>query len=503
MPLDRHLCYDGCEQTISHALADVAGKDEIWMKQAFYKPEDGWSGDYIPFYWEGKFRLFYLLDRHAPRGHLDGIAWHLVETRDFVHFDPKGVVVPFGTEDEQDRCVYTGSVLRAQNRFHLFYTGHNPLLRQKGLPEQKVMHALSDDLLHWEKTPAHTFEAAEGYEKHDWRDPFVFYDASDRLYHMLLAARLNRGAGPRRGCTAHLTSPDLIAWTAQAPLWAPESYYTHECPDLFRMGEWYYLIFSEFSDVNRTRYVMSRSLYGPWVAPQHDVFDTRPFYAAKSCTDGQKRYLFGWVSTREDETDFSGFRWAGSLAVHELYQLPGGELACREPETVAAAWRKNASALAFEGAPAAGAAAARREDGMAVCYSAQDLPGSFRLEADMLFDAGTHSFGLLLRADPQADTAYALEFEPAAHRVEFKMKPRLNYRQFNDEGLSCVLDMEAGKPIHLSVTVDGSILVAYIDGRVAFSARMYALRGGKLGLYSLHGGVSAQSVTVSTTMDDE
>lgn len=125
--------------------------------QAFYKPSDGWSGDYIPFYWNGKFRLFYLLDRHAPRGHLDGISWNLVETEDFVHFDPKGVMLPYGTEDEQDRCVYTGSVLRAQGRFHIFYTGHNPFLRQRGLPEQKVMHAVSDDLYHWTKLPEHTF----------------------------------------------------------------------------------------------------------------------------------------------------------------------------------------------------------------------------------------------------------------------------------------------------------------------------------------------------------
>ncbi len=471
-------------------------------KHIFFKPSDGWSGDYIPFYWDGKFRLFYLLDKHDPRGHLDGISWNLVETTDFVHFDPKGVMLPFGSEDDQDRCVYTGSVLRAQDKFHIFYTGHNPFLRQKGMPEQKVMHAISDDLHHWTKLPEHTFQAIDGYEIHDWRDPFVFFDDSDHLYHMLLAARLNQGVLPRRGCTAHLTSDDLIHWNIREPLWAPNSYFTHECPDLFKMGNWYYLIFSEFSDSNRTRYVMSKSMYGPWIAPQQDVFDTRPYYAAKSYSDGDKRYLFGWISTRTDETDFSGFRWAGSLCVHELYALPNGELACREPETIAASWRKNQRPLNFEKNSAAGDVFVSHPYGTAVCYSCDELPSSYRFEADIAFQPNTHNFGLLLRADPEADTAYALNFEPSAHRVEFFMKPRLNYRNFNDEGLNRVFDMEPNRFFHLTITVNDTIAVAYIDDRIAFSTRMYSLKGDRLGVYALHGGVTLRNVRISDRQND-
>lgn len=463
------------------------------MKQAFYKPTDGWSGDYIPFYWDGKFRLFYLLDKHEPRGHLDGIPWCLVETTDFVNFDPKGVVIPFGTEEDQDRCIYTGSVLRAQDKFHIFYTGHNPFLRKKGLPEQKVMHAVSDDMYNWTKLHEHTFQASEGYEIHDWRDPFVFFDDADNLYHMLLAARLDKGAAPRRGCTAHLTSKDLISWTLRDPLWAPESYFTHECPDLFKMGDWYYMIFSEFSDINRTRYVMSKSMYGPWTAPQNDVFDTRPYYAAKSCSDGDKRYLFGWISTRMNEDDFSGFRWAGSLAVHELYQLENGELACSEPETIAQSWKANQRALAFEG----GTLSVCNKYGTSVAYTTEDMPSTYRFEADVSFEEDTHDFGLLLRADPEADTGYALSFMPGASRIEFFIKPRLNYKHYHDEGMNRVFQMVAGKKYHLTVTVDDTIAVAYINDEIAFSARMYSVKGSKLGIYALHGGMTLHNPRIS------
>lgn len=466
-------------------------------QHVFFTPKDGLSGDYIPFYWDGAFRLFYLLDRYGSRSHLDGISWNLVETKDFVNFDSQSVMLPFDAEDQQDRCVYTGSVLRAQDKFHIFYTGHNPLLRKKGLPEQKVMHAVSDDLHHWQKLPEHTFQAAAGYEIHDWRDPFVFFDDADGLYHMLLAARVTEGAPTRRGCTAHLTSTDLVQWKAVEPLWLPKSYFTHECPDLFKMGDWYYMIFSEFSDANRTHYVMSKSPYGPWVAPQQDVFDTRAYYAAKSCTDGQKRYLFGWVASRSDNTDFSPFRWAGSLAVHELYALENGELACREPESIARAWKSGEQPLPFMGTEAAGFAHLRNPHGTAVCYAAVDTPDRFRFEADMTLDPGTHDAGILLRADAETDIAYALKFEPDAHRVEFFIKPRLNYRHFNDEGLNRVFHMPEAKPFHLSLTVDRSIAVAYIDHKIAFSMRICSLTGKQFGFWALHGGLKVENAKIS------
>ena len=465
------------------------------QKHIFYKPEEGWSGDYIPFYWDGAFRLFYLLDEHKPNGHLDGIPWCLVETKDFVHFEPQGVMLPYGGVEDQDRCVYTGSVIHALDRFHIFYTGHNPYLREKGLPEQKIMHAVSDDLHHWTKIPEHTFQAPDGFEVNDWRDPFVFYDEDDERYHMLLAARLAEGTAPRRGCTAHMTSTDLVTWEPQKPLWMPESYYTHECPDLFKIDNWYYLIFSEFSDINRTRYVMSRSLEGPWIAPQQDVFDTRPYYAAKSCTDGKKRYLFGWISTRDDETDFSGFRWAGSLAVHELYAKENGELACKEPESIAAAWKKDERPLAFEGD-------ASRADGTAVIYAEEPLPEACRIEMDFAFDTGTHDFGLLLRADPETDTGYALNFEPDAYRVEFFIKPRLNYRNFVADGLTRVFHMQPEAKHHLTVIVDGTIAVAYIDNEIAFSMRMYSLKGTRLGIFARHGGLTVSDARISTHLSD-
>src|SRR5262249_13307817 len=123
----------------------------------------------------------------------------------------------------------------------------------------------------------------------------------------------------------------LEHWALREPLWAPELYITHECPDLFRIGEWWYLLYSTYSERSVTHYRMSRSLQGPWLAPAVDTFDARAYYAAKSAGVGHQRYLFGWLPTRTHEKDDGEWNWGGQLVVHELLQGPEGLLALRAP----------------------------------------------------------------------------------------------------------------------------------------------------------------------------
>jgi beta-fructofuranosidase len=190
-----------------------------------------------------------------------------------------------------------------------------------------------------EKNPEHTFFApADKYEPHDWRDAFVFWNEDAKEYNMLLAARFKTGIPRRRGLTALCASKDLVKWEVKEPFYAPALYFTHECPDLFKMGDWWYLLFSEFTDLVRTRYRMSRSLSGPWIIPERDDFDGHAFYAAKTASDGNKRFIFGWNPTREGEKDNGNWQWGGNLVVHEVQQDKNGELTVRVPQTVSNAF---------------------------------------------------------------------------------------------------------------------------------------------------------------------
>ena len=287
----------GAAPDLSEAAISVrAGRPAVPLSDSpsgsrdfFYRPADAWAADFIPYFENGVFHLFFLLDWRDRSRHGEGTPWYRVTTRDFVHFEEHGEMLARGSASDQDLFVFTGSAVRGLGKHHIFYTGHNPHLREAGKPEQGVMHAVSDDGMNtWKKLPGDTFYApAAHFEANDWRDPFVFWNESAGEFWMLLAARLKAGPSRRRGCTALCSSKDLSQWTVREPFWSPGLYYTHECPDLFRMGDWWYLVFSEFSDLVRTRYRMSRSLKGPWLTPKNDYFDGRAFYAAKTASDGE------------------------------------------------------------------------------------------------------------------------------------------------------------------------------------------------------------------------
>jgi beta-fructofuranosidase len=464
-----------------------------------YIPHDGFAADFIPFYWNGAFHLYYLKDYRDVPGHGEGTPWWHLVTRDFVHFEDWGEALPRGPRGSQDLWVFTGSVLEHRGVFHIYYTGHNHHLKEQGLPVQAVLHATSRDLRTWTKDPATAFLAphALGYEPDDWRDPFVFWNAEAGEFWMLLAARKSAGPTRNRGCTALAASTDLQTWAVREPFWAPDAFYTHECPDLFRLGDWWYLVFSEFSDRSTTRYRMSRSLSGPWLAPPNDSFDSRAYYAAKTAGCGDERYVFGWLPTREGETDSGAWQWGGHLVVHQLAQRSDGTLAVRPPAPVLAPF---VQPLTLTPQPVLGTwnlgdALCADATGRLSALSLVSLPDECLVRASITFEPGTAACGLLLRADDALDSYYQLRLEPAAQRMVIDRWPRPGDQPFM---LERPLALAPQQPVHLTVLVDGTCLVVYADDEVALCCRMYEHRTGALGLFVSEGAARFDNLIVST-----
>lgn len=459
----------------------------------FYHPVDGVAGDFIPFYWQGIYHLFYLKDYRDPAGHGEGTPWWHITTRDFVHFDDLGEALPRGSRESQDLAVFTGSVIAAQDMFHIFYTGHNSRFQGTARPVQVVMHATSQDLKTWHKDPDFFLTAPiEAYEKDDWRDPFVFWNEEAGAYWMLLAARKRSGPSRHRGCIALATSPDLIHWTVRPPFWAPDEYYTHECPDLFKMGDWWYLIYSTFSDRCVTHYRMSRHLEGPWLAPVNDTFDDRAFYAAKTAGDGQRRFAFGWLPTRKGEKDSGDWEWGGALVVHELVQRPDGTLVVCPPQEILAAFDRRvapqlAKAILGKWTPEADGSLSTASVGRFSALSLGAMPDECLLEATLTFEPGTAACGLLLRAERQLAHYYQVRLEPARQRLVMDRWPRPGDQPFM---LERPLALRPGAAIHLRAIVSGTSLVVYAacgDDQVALSCRLYDHREGDWGLFVTEG----------------
>lgn len=453
----------------------------------FYRPPNkAVAADVIPFYKDGEFYLFYLKDYRDADAYGEGVPWHLLTTKDFAHYEEHGEVLARGAADEQDLFVFTGSVIAADGRYYLFYTGHNPHLREKGLNEQKILLATSDDCLHFKKEKDFCFASPAGYEIHDWRDPFVFYDETAGLYRMLITARKTEGPFLKKGVTLRASSADLRDWTLdEKPFYEPDNYFAHECPDLFKMGDLWYFVFSEFTDKTTTRYRMSKSPDGPWYTPEHDTFDNRCFYAAKTVSDGDKRYVIGWNPIRDGEKDYAPLQWGGTIVAHELVQNADGTLAVKCPD---AALVQYSRALPLIKQTAHGDV---RDNGgvlslgrFGYCRQAfNELPQNCLITAKFRLDEPGKDFGFFLRMNKEYDLGYYVKLEPSHNRLCFD-------RNFRNGDMPFMIESERFCPVvpgvwnEIKILIEGSLVEVYINDRIAMSARMFDYTTGAFGVYT-------------------
>ena len=453
-------------------------------EKIFYRQGNAATGDIIPFFDCGTFYLYYLHDFRDYEHRGEGIPWYLLKTKNFCSFEECGEAVSRGKPGEQDLFVFTGSVIKSGDVFHVFYTGHNPHKDLTGRPMQGVMHAVSRDGVRFEKTGDEILYAPAGYEPDDWRDPFVFWREDTQKWNMLLAAREEGKPRLRAGCTTLLTSSDLMHWQVEPPFWAPESYFTHECPDLFEWNGWWYLIFSEYNDKCRTRYRKAHSLDGPWLCPEDDVFDGRAYYAAKSVGDGKRRFLTGWIPTKAKD-DHSGWDWGGSLAVHELFQKDNGDLKTAPVKEIEEHWQERVYSM-----PSAAVDGSERFGVRCLNYP---MAESFRLRCKIR-GKGARRFGIVLAYSEADGNGYTYYFEPGNRRFAFDHIPDEHW---------CINDFtsvertvpDAAEHV-LTILVEDEVCVAYVDGAVALCSRMKNRRGNCIALLALDGAAEWSDIAV-------
>jgi beta-fructofuranosidase len=472
------------------------------MTRVFYTPQNAAVGDVIPFFADDEFKIFYLQLSRQPENPEPMPPWYLLGSRDFHQYKDYG---PCGISGG------TGTVLEANGIYHMFYC-----VFPEG--QQVIAHATSSDLLAWEKHPEDDFLADPVfYTPTDWRDPFVFWNEEASEFWMLVSAR-TKSQYNRNGCAGLCVSSDLRTWQTRPPLFAPDLYISAlECPDLFRMGEWWYLVYSTYNDRFATHYRMSRSPSGPWNTPKVDTFDGRAYYAAKTCTDGNRRFLFGWNPTRTENTyhwnppaydgkDFNTWDWGGNLIVHQIEQQADGTLTVLLPESVANIFQQSESielqADLGMWKRVSGGYSVSSPNGFA-CAISETLPSSCLVSVTMQYISGTQRLGAIIRANQSLDKGYFFQIEPHRNRIVFK--PSV----FTDEhggkipphevDLERPLALSSDQVISIKFVIDGSICEVYIDEQVAMSTRIYDLEDGSLGLYVVNGEATFTNIEIKTT----
>jgi beta-fructofuranosidase len=155
-----------------------------------------------------------------------------------------------GAEPFDSGNTWTGSVIRHEGLWYMFYTGS---MASEDSLVQRVGLATSPDLMTWTKHPDNPLISADPqwYEEldltlwHDqaWRDPHVFWDDESGKFHALITGRVNTGAADGRGVIAHAQSSDLIKWDVLPPVTQPGEFGQMEVPQYLHIGGRHYLLF--------------------------------------------------------------------------------------------------------------------------------------------------------------------------------------------------------------------------------------------------------------------
>lgn len=449
----------GGGQTVDKTT-DCKTPSESGSYTTFYKPAIGWFGDPIPFSDNGKFYVFYLQDWRSNFPYLH--PWHMVSSDDLSSFKFEGEIIPCGSLTDQDVALGTGGVIKSREngKYYAFYTGHqwNP---QPGKPIQAVLLTTSSDLKNWTKDKSFFLSiSGDGYDRNEFRDPHVYFDEESGLYKMIVSAKRNDQA-----TLALLTSSDLLNWELQSPLYTDASTGMMECADVFKIGDYWYLTYSNVRD-RRVHYLYSRSQNGPWTAPARSAFDGIAFYAGKTMSDGTDRYLVGWCPTRIG--DGAEDQWGGSMICHRLIANSDGTLRVSIPQGIDRKFNRSVSIEAIEQSGSV------RKSGDLFTLSGQSsvtfprLKNPGKITATVSASSRTDLFGFDFGACDGGEDVYSIRFDLGAGRLAmYKGNGTETVKQTEVD-----LSVPDNRVFQIKIITEKSVAVVYVNEQIAFTNRI-------------------------------
>jgi beta-fructofuranosidase len=447
------------------------------------QPQTGVLADVIPFCWKGEYHMLYLQLAPAQKG----FDWAQIVTRDFVSYRYTGVgVAHVDASDAVDLNIATGSVIERDGVLYAFYCGQNSSFNAKHKPDQVILLAASRDGLRWTKQPEFRF-SPEGNPHYRYpgscRDPFVFWNPERREYGMLFCATPTQFNGDAAG---YAGSADLLHWRLDEPLAASGHFFGYECPDLFRLKDRWYLLFSTY-DHNpgwATRYMTARALAGPWESLRDDFLDGGCLYAAKSVSDGKRRFLCGTLPQRHgNNRDDADNGWAGRLVAYEMTATDDGRLAVRIPAEVERSFGESKTITLAGNSRWQTVGDRLQSTGPEAKVYVGKLPKRCLLTVRLVVPP-TGRAGLWLGGDAKNEQAFRLVVDVSTQRLSWDRgslplgtnpERERNYRP---------IKIQPGDCVTLKVALDGDAAVACLNDAVCLGTRIYDRRDNTCGVWS-------------------
>ena len=259
-------------------------------------------------YFKGKYHVYYQYNFRDTTHRFK--AWGHRTSSDLLTWSEEDIPLVPSEWYDKDGC-YSGGAFVKDDCLYLFYTG--TVMEEDGSKSSYQCLATSTDGYHLVKQGP-ILPHPEGYTRHV-RDPQVFQGTNGR-YYMLLGAQTN----DLRGTTLTYQSDDLHTWKLMGetvPSVSLDSY-MWECPNLVRLDEYDYFIFSpqglpkeaeRFRNVFSTTYYAGRfdeetGCFTPFT-PLEELDKGFDFYAPQVFKGPQdESIMFGWagVPTPEEES---------------------------------------------------------------------------------------------------------------------------------------------------------------------------------------------------------
>lgn len=438
------------------------------------KGDNLFVGDCIPYYHNGTYYLYWLLDsgHHSALNGLGGHQWALSTTKDLINWTNYPIAI--GIDEEWEKSICTGSVAYDGKMFYAFYATR--LLDKEGKVNEQLSYATSSDAIHFQKQKPNPFyTSAPGYNKRNFRDPKVIIDSSG-VFHLLVSSSTEKdySVDSNQGVLVHLTSKDLKTWKVNDPILTGQRD-VPECPDYFKWNGWYYLLYSQGGN---TPYLMSRKPFGPWVEPKFQAFDEDWSNVVKTAEfPNGRRIAASWIPSKRDNKDNGDERFGGCILLREVIQLKDGTLTTKFPKEVIP---KTGKVLNLELIP--DQKAKKMSDNQYVIEALGSIgslhSGNVPVNCRITFEVnplGTNEdLGLYLRSTDKASEGYKLSFSANKQTVSLA---------------NTKIDAVSGldKPFKVDIIMKDDIIDVSINEQRCIVNRLIERKGESICFYAKHG----------------
>lgn len=419
-------------------------------------------GDPMPYYEDGVFYLYYLKEGGDSYNH----SIYLTTTTDFLSFTEYDTpIIESSRSGGQDAWAGTGNVVKVEDKYYFFYTGHAPSESYEFM--EKIMVAVGDDPYHFEKLEDwEMIPPTELGQKRDFRDPQAYYDAeTGKIYMTVTAAK----EGTAR-ILKYTLDPDLTNVQYQGVLLTDptRAFWNLECSDCFCIGNKWYVTYSGQDDT--LWYAMSDSRFGEYTEPVR--LEDKLFYAAKQVSDGTNNYMVGWARRSESPSSTQEVSaWGGNMQCQQLIQNEDGTLSLAPVEAVCNAMNQRRE-LQIGGTSVTIEAGSRNTYvDVFNSYERYMLTGEFRFTGD-----GT--FGLAFDFSKTPDNYKLISVDPQNGCL------RLSFNEGSAEIAQTAVSLEKNKDYSFTYVQEGSVGVFYVDGMAALTVRIYGVTGKTVRLFA-------------------